>query len=154
MPGDYVKIGDVEGTVEEIRLLSTKIRTLDDFLVYVPNNSTSNANIINMTKANKRRINEVFGVTYDTSDEKLQRAVDIIKEVCDNHKDIHKNCNVFVETLSSSSIDIRLWAYVKTNTAAKLAQTRSEIILEVVKRFRAEGIDFAFPSQSIYIEKK
>lgn len=153
-PGDYIKIGDVEGTVEEIRLLSTKIRTLDDFLVSVPNNSTSNANIINISKAGKRRINEVFGVTYDTDDEKLQRAMDIIKEVCSERNDLTKETTVFTETLSASSIDIRLWAYVKTNSAAKLVQTRSEIILEVVKRFRAEGIDFAFPSQSIYIEKQ
>lgn len=152
--GDYIKIGEVEGTVEDINLLSTKIRTLDNFLVTVPNNNISSAVITNISKAGKRRINEVFGVTYDTDDEKLQRAMDIIKEICSERNDLTKETTVFTETLSASSIDIRLWAYVKTNSAAKLVQTRSEIILEVVKRFRAEGIDFAFPSQSIYIEKQ
>lgn len=152
--GDYVKIGDVEGTVEDINMLSTKIRTLDDFLVTVPNNNISGATIINISKAHKRRINEVFGVTYDTTDEKIQQAIDIIKNVCADRKDLTKETNVFVETLSASSIDIRLWAYVKTNSAAKLVQTRSEIIQEIVKRFREENIDFAFPSQSIYIEKQ
>ncbi len=152
--GDYVKIGDVEGTVEDINMLSTKIRTLDDFLVTVPNNNISGATIINISKAHKRRINEVFGVTYDTSDEKIQQAVDIIKDVCADRKDLTKETNVFVETLSASSIDIRLWAYVKTSSAAKLVQTRSEIIQEIVKRYREENIDFAFPSQSIYIEKQ
>lgn len=152
--GDYVKIGDVEGTVEDINMLSTKIRTLDDFLVTVPNNNISGATIINISKAHKRRINEVFGVTYDTTDEKIQQAIDIIKNVCADRKDLTKETIVFVETLSASSIDIRLWAYVKTNSAAKLVQTRSEIIQEIVKRFREENIDFAFPSQSIYIEKQ
>lgn len=152
--GDYVKIGDVEGNVEDINLLSTKIRTLDNFLVTVPNNNISATTIVNISKAHKRRINEVFGVTYDTEDEKLNRAIDIIKEVCNQREDLYKDVTVFTETLSSSSIDIRLWAYVKTNSVAKFVQTRSEIILEIVKRFRQENINFAFPSQSIYIEKK
>lgn len=152
--GDYIKIGEIEGTVEDINMLSTKIRTLDNFLVIVPNNNISNMTVTNISRAKKRRINEVFGVTYDTSDDKLKRAIDIIKEVCSKREDLYKDYSVFTETLSASSINIRLWAYVKTNNVNKFVQTRSEIILEIVKRFREEGISFAFPSQSIYIEKK
>lgn len=151
--GDYVKINDVEGTVEDINLLSTKIRTLDDFLVFIPNNAVSSAVITNITRANKRRINEVFTVTYGTSDENLQKAIQIIKDVCAENKFIYDDVNVFVETLSSSSIDIRLWAYVKTKSVAEFVQIRSEIILKIVEIFRNENIDFAFPSQSVYIEK-
>ena len=152
--GDYVKIGEIEGTVEDINLLSTKIRTLDDFIVSIPNNNISATLITNISKARKRRINEVFGVTYDTSDEKLHRAIEIIKEVCENDTRVHKNPVTVVETLSASSIDIRLYAYVKTNTFNEFIKIRSDVILEIVKRFRAEGINFAFPSQSVYIEKK
>lgn len=152
--GDYVKIGEIEGTVEDINLLSTKIRTLDDFIVSIPNNNISATLITNVSKARKRRINEVFGVTYDTSDEKLHRAIEIIKEVCENDTRVHKNPVTVVETLSASSIDIRLYAYVKTNAFNEFIKIRSDVILEIVKRFRAEGIDFAFPSQSVYIEKK
>ena len=152
--GDFVNISGVEGTVEDINMLSTKIRTLDDFLVTVPNNNISSATIINISRAKKRRINEVFGVTYDTSNEKLQEAMQIIKDVCNEHNNVTKDTNVFIETLSASSIDIRLQTYVKTGAFANLAKVRSEVILEIVKRFRDAGIDFAFPSQSIYIEKK
>ena len=152
--GDYVNISGIEGTVEDVNMLSTKIRTLDDFLVTVPNNSISSSNIINISKAKKRRINEVFGVTYDTSNEKLQEAMNIIRAVCEEHQNVMKNSNVFIETLSPSSIDIRLQTYVKTGAYASLTKVRSEVIFEIVKRFRAAGIDFAFPSQSIYIEKK
>ena len=152
--GDFVNISGVEGTVEDINMLSTKIRTLDDFLVTVPNNNISSATIINISRAKKRRINEVFGVTYDTSNEKLQEAMQIIRDVCNEHNNVTKDTNVFIETLSASSIDIRLQTYVKTGAFANLAKVRSEVILEIVKRFRDAGIDFAFPSQSIYIEKK
>ena len=152
--GDYIKIGEVEGTVEDINLLSTKIRTLDDFLVSIPNNNISGTVITNISKAQKRRINEVFGVTYDTSDEKLQRAIEIISEVCKDNKNIYANPVIFAETLSASSIDIKLLAYVKTKNYNDFVRIRSDVILEIAKRFRAENIDFAFPSQSIYIEKK
>ena len=152
--GDYVKIGDVEGTVEDINLLSTKIRTLDDFIVSIPNNNISATVITNISKANKRRINEVFGVTYDTSDEKLRQAIEIIKDVCSQDNRLHKNPVVVTETLSASSIDIRLYAYVKTSSFNELIQVRSDVILEIVKRFRQEDINFAFPSQSVYIEKQ
>lgn len=152
--GDYIKIGEIEGTVEDINLLSTKIRTLDDFLVSIPNNNISGTVITNISKAHKRRINEVFGVTYDTSDEKLQRAKEIINEVCKDNKNIYENPVIFVETLASSSIDIKLLAYVKTKNYNDFARIRSDVILEIVKRFRQENIDFAFPSQSVYIEKK
>lgn len=152
--GDYIKIGDVEGYVEDINLLSTKVRTLDNFFVIIPNNNISSAVITNVSKAKKRRINEAFGVTYGTSNEKIQQAIDIMKNVCANREDIGKDYSVFIETLASSSINIRLWAYVKTGSYIKFAQVKSEIIMEIVKRFREEGIDFAFPSQSIYIEKQ
>ncbi len=152
--GDYIKIGEIEGTVEDVNLLSTKIRTLDDFLVSIPNNNISGTVITNISKAHKRRINEVFGVTYDTSDEKLQRAKEIINEVCKDNKNIYENPVIFVETLASSSIDIKLLAYVKTKNYNDFARIRSDVILEIVKRFRQENIDFAFPSQSVYIEKK
>ena len=152
--GEYVKINDVEGVVEDINLLSTKIRTLDNFLVIVPNNLVSNTTVTNVTRAKKRRINEIFGVTYDTSDKKLQEAIEIIKAVCEEHEDVHKDAVVFTERLSSSSIDIKLLAYTRTNNYNRFMQIKSEIILEVVKRFRKAKISFAFPSQSIYIEKK
>lgn len=152
--GDYIKISDVEGTVEDVNLFSTKIRTLDDFLVTVPNNNISSSTITNITKARKRRINEVFGVTYGTSNEKLNEAIEIIKQVCAENKNVVQETNVFIETLSASSIDIRLQTYVKTGAYANLTQVRSQIILEVVRRFREANISFAFPSQSIYIENQ
>lgn len=152
--GDYIKISDVEGTVEDVNLFSTKIRTLDDFLVTIPNNNISSSTITNITKARKRRINEVFGVTYGTSNEKLNEAIEIIKQVCAENKNVMQETNVFIETLSASSIDIRLQTYVKTGAYANLTQVRSQIILEVVRCFREANISFAFPSQSIYIENQ
>lgn len=149
--GDYIKVENTEGIVENINLRSTKIRTLDNFLVTIPNDIMADRVIANISQAGKRRIDLIFGVTYDTSDEKLNRAMEIIKEIMADRNDVHHDYSVFVETLDASSINIRLLGYTKTKAYDVFVQIRSAIYLETVKRFRAEGIEFAFPSTTVYM---
>lgn len=151
--GDYIIANGVEGTVEDVNIRSTKIRTLDNFLYIVPNSSVSNGNICNLSAAKKRRIVEVFTLTYDTTNEKLQRAISIVEEILRENPDIYDDYAVFLDTLADSSINIKCIAYAKTHSYNPLMKIKSGVILEVVKRFRAEGLDFAFPSTSVYVEK-
>lgn len=151
--GDYVKIGTIEGTVEDINLRSTKLRTLDNALTIIPNSSVAAGDIVNISKAHKRRILEVIGVTYDTSNEKLKRAIEVLEEILNSNSEIYSDFVVNLDTLADSSINIRMSAYVKTNNLVKYLKIKEMILLEVVRRFREEGIEFAFPSQSIYIAK-
>lgn len=151
--GDYIKLGTIEGTVEDINLRSTKIRTLDNALTIIPNSKVADGEIVNVTKAHKRRILETFGVTYDTSDEKLKRAIEIIEEVLNSNSDIYSDYVVFLYTLADSSINIKVSAYVKTNNYVKYLKIKEIILLNVIKRFREEGIDFAFPSRTLYMAK-
>lgn len=151
--GDYVIVNGIEGYVEDVNLMSTKIRTLDNFLYLVPNSSASNSNICNISAAKKRRINEVFTLTYDTPDDKLERAIHILEEILQEDNDIHNDYLVFADTLADSSINIRCIAYAKTGSYNEYKKIESRLLLEAVKRFRAEGLNFAFPSTSVYIEK-
>ena len=151
--GDYIKLGNIEGTVEDINLRSTKIRTLDNALTIIPNSTVANGDIVNVTKAHKRRMLEVFGVTYDTSNEKLKRAIEIIEEVLNANSEIYSDFVVNLDTLADSSINIRMSAYVKTNNYVKFLKIKEMVLLEIIKRYREEGIDFAFPSRSVYIAK-
>ena len=151
--GDYIKASGIEGTVESISLRSTKIRTLDNFLVTIPNDTMANSVIENISKAGKRRLDLTFGVTYDTSDEKLEQAMELVKEVMSERSDVYKDFSVFVEILDSSSINIRLLGYAKTKEYANFTSIRSSIYLETVRKFRKAEINFAFPSQTIYMAK-
>ena len=152
--GDYVKINDVEGFIIDINLRSTKIKTLDNSIITLPNNIVADAVIINYSSIEERRMVEIIGVTYGTSDEKIDKAIEIIKSVTRNNDEVITNDNlIFLEKLNSSSIDIHLEAYVKYGDLANFRRIRQDVIKEIVKQFRQEGIDFAFPSQSIYIEK-
>lgn len=150
--GDYVKINDIEGTVEDINIRSTKIRDLDHFLISVPNNIAANAIITNVSRAKKRFINITFGITYSTTDEKIKQAQEILKDVAASHNEIHNGFVTAVHDLGDSSINIRFRGYVKSGSYDKFLKVRGEFIEAVVKQYRQEGIDFAFPSQSIYIE--
>ena len=149
--GDYIRVNNFEGTVENITLHSTKIRSLDNFLITIPNN-VIDANIVeNISRAKKRRIVSIFGVTYDTPNEKLQEGINIIKEIIKERHDTYNDYTVNIDALDSSSINIKLVAYVKTTSYITLEKVRGEIYYEVIKQFREAGIEFAFPSQTIYM---
>ncbi len=151
--GDYIRVNNFEGIVENISLRSTKIRTLDHFVVSIPNSLIASNIVENITKAKKRRINTTFGITYDTENEKIQNAIDILKNIVQNRNDTLKDFIINIDALDSSSINIRLIVNVKTTSAIELAKVKSEIYFEAIKQFRAANISFAFPSQTIYIAK-
>ena len=151
--GDYVQINDVEGYVNDISLRSTKIKTLDNSIITIPNNIVANSVIINYSLIKKRRMVETVGITYGTSNEKIDKAIEIIKSVIRDNNEVVTNDNlVFLEKLNSSSIDIHLEAYINYGDLANFRRVRQNVIKEIVRQYRQEGIDFAFPSQSIYIE--
>lgn len=150
--GDYVKVNGIEGYVEDISIRSTKIRDLDNFLNTIPNNVAANAIVTNVSQARKRLLKITFGVTYSTSDESIEKAKQLLDEIGKNHKDIHNDFTIAIHDLGESSINIRFMGYVKTGSYFKFLKVRGEFIAEVVKAFRANNIDFAFPSRSIYIE--
>lgn len=150
--GDYVKVNGVEGYVEDINIRSTKIRDLDNFLISVPNNVAANALITNVSRAKKRLLKETFGVVYSTNNELLQRAQDILREIATEHKEIHNDFTVAIHDMGESSINIRFMGYVKSGSYFKFLKVRGDFLQKVIAAYRAEGIDFAFPSRSLYIE--
>ena len=151
--GDYIRVNNIEGTVENITLHSTKVRTLDNFMVTIPNNIIDSNVVENISRAKKRKIQVVFGITYNTSEEKIQKAIAIIKSVMKSRHDVTQDFRVNLDALDSSSINIKLFGYVKTSSIITLEKVRSEILFEVIKQFRAERIEFAFPSQTVYMAK-
>lgn len=149
--GDYIKFGAYEGTVEDLNLRSTKIRTLDNALTIIPNSVVANDAIINISAGHRKRIFEIIGITYDTSNEKIERAVKIIEEILENNEEISKDYIVNLHELGSSSINIRVNAYVKTKVFNKYLKVKEAFLMELIKKFREENIEFAFPSQTVYL---
>lgn len=151
--GDYIKFNGYEGTVENINLRSTTVRTLEGFIVNVPNNVLSNEEITNVSQANKRRIDISVDVEYGTSNEKLDVACDLLKEIAERETRILDGAETFIDNMAPSSIQVRLVAYTKETSWAGHAHVKSDIIRQIIHRYREEGIEFAFPSTSIYMAK-
>ena len=151
--GDYISFGDYEGTVEKVNLRSTTIRTLNGFVVNVPNNVLANEEVTNVSQVNKRRIDLSIDIEYGTSNEKIDRALEILKEIVKNDEKIAKGYQSFIDNLAPSSIVVRLIAQTKITKLPEFLEYKGYIIREIIHRFRAEGINFAFPSTSIYVEK-
>ena len=152
--GDYVIIDNIEGTVIDITLRSTKIRTIDNSIITLPNNIVANALVTNISAIKERRIGATIGITYDTSNEKIQRAIQIIKDILNSNDDITENNRVFLKELSAGSIDIEFTAYIKYGDIDNFRRVRENVLTEIITQYRKEGIDFAFPSQSIYLSNE
>lgn len=151
--GDFIAVGADEGTVEDINFRSTRLRRLDDTVITIPNRTVASTNIINYSLIRNRVVDETFGVVYSTSNEQLQEAMQIIRNVALNDENVLEGFQVFIEKLNSSSIDIRFIASLKTGQVGEMRQMKTAIVLKIVEKFREAGIEFAFPSMSVYMEK-
>ena len=149
--GDYIAFDGYEGTVTDVNFRSTTIITIQGFEVNIPNNLLANNEITNISKATERRIDLTVDIEYGTSNEKIDRACEILKEVADKNTQIKDGAISFIENLAASSIQVRLIAYTTDGTLGTATNAKSEIIRDIIHRYREEGIEFAFPSTSVYM---
>jgi len=148
--GDYICFDGYEGTVTDINFRSTTIKTIQGFEVNIPNNLLANNEITNVSKATERRIDLTVDIEYGTSNDKIDRAYEILKEIADQNNLIKKGAISFIENMAPSSIQVRLIAYTTDGTLATATEAKSQIIRSIIHHYRAEGIEFAFPSMSLY----
>lgn len=152
--GDWVEIGDHEGTIEEVGLRVTRIRTFENSLITVPNSSLTTTPIENWSRMRKRRLKLTIGVTYDSTPAQLRAGVEAIREVLRSDERISQDFVLVNFTdFGPSSLDIFVYAFTLTTRWDEYMQIREELLLEFMRRFEQLGLSFAFPSQSLYIER-
>ena len=152
--GDYIKFGTFEGYVEKINLRSTSIRTLDNFIINVPNNTIANQAITNVSQAKKRLIDITISIEYGTSNEKIDRAIEILKDIAKTDENIMgEGLFTTIDELADSSINLRMFSYTSEGSWLKYKVIKGSIIRQIIHRFREEGIEFAFPSTSVYMHE-
>ncbi|VBB09698.1 mechanosensitive ion channel mscs transmembrane-2 [Lucifera butyrica] len=151
--GDWIKTNDVEGTVVDINFRSTKIRMFDQALVTVPNFNLVNASIINFTKRPTRRITFNLEVTYSTPSHKLQKGIERIEKLLLAHSNIDETSVVVkFDSFGGSALQIFVYFFTKTIVWADYLNTKQDINFGIMKIMEEEGISFAFPSTSVYLE--
>ena len=149
--GDHIKVEGVDGTVEGIGLRSTRIRNLDGHHVTVPNKLMGNAIITNITRRPTIKTEMNLGLTYDTPVEKVKRATVLLEEIFRaNPKtaDLIISFNKFADSALNIFV-VHVWS--GTDAKAHFAEMQ-ELNLQIKQRFDAEKIEFAFPSQTVYLK--
>ena len=152
--GDYVEIDSVTGTIEDIGIRSTKVRTTLGSLVSVPNSNMIKAVVNNYSLRPYRRIRVTLGVIYSTPAHKIEAFCEGIRELIRNHPYLRSDFyNVNLHNFSSSSLDIMLNCYIKTSDWSIELRERQRLFLDIIRLSRELGIDFAFPTQTLHLVK-
>ena len=151
--GELLNLDGKFGVVEEVGVRTTKIRTLDGHLLTAPNGTLANSILHNISR--RPYIRRVFSVTitYDTPPEKVQQAIDILKEILDNHEGMDENYppRVIFDEMASHSLNIKCFYWYHPPDYWKYMEFTESVNMEILKRFNDEGIDFAFPTQTIHL---
>ena len=179
--GDWIVCGDIEGTVVEIGFRKTTVRSFDNALIFVPNSKLASDPVRNWSRRKVgRRIRMVIGIEYGPTTEEIKKCVNDIKNMLINHPDIAKsediaankrglkyrqnivsvddyagyksNLFVVVDDFADSSINILVYCFAKTIVWGEFLDVKQDVMLKIMDILKQNGLNFAFPSQSLYIE--
>ncbi|WP_280743356.1 MULTISPECIES: mechanosensitive ion channel family protein [unclassified Parabacteroides] len=151
--GDVVRIDSYEGTVTDIGVRSTKIRDYDGRTITLPNYKVADASVINISSEEPfRRVVMKLGLTYDTTPEKMQEAMSILKGIPSKIEGVrNENQVVFFSEFGDSAMVLTFIYFIKKS--AGIQKVTSDVNMEILSSFNKAGLSFAFPSQTLYIDK-
>ena len=150
--GEFVQIGSLKGTVEDIGLRSTKLRTPERSLIIIPNKSVASDPVTNYTRMPQRRVDLSIGLTYDTSPEAMEAILVDFREILKNDSDVHQE--FFLANFSgygAFSLDITIIYFANDPNFAKALELRERINLKIMRAVNARGLSFAFPTQTLHV---
>lgn len=150
--GDYIIVDNLEGDVERIGLKTTRVRSISGEQLVFSNNDLLQSRIKNYKRMNKRRILFNLGVTYKTPHEKLEKIPDIVKKLIDEAPRAQFD-RAFFKEYADSSLNYEIVYYVSSSSYLDYAKLHEQINLMIFKRFNEEGIEFAYPTQTVYLNK-
>ena len=145
---DRIKMDGFDGMVEEIGIRSTRIRTLEGRLVTIPNMHFSDNAVENVSKEPTRKVVLNLGLTYDTTPEGMQKAMDILKQIILDQTGVQDDCLVSFNTWGDSSMGILFIYYI--SDMDNLLKVQTAVNMAILKEFNESGLEFAFPSRTVY----
>lgn len=149
--GQFINIGNTWATVEKIGVRSTRLRNVRGEIVIMNNSSLTNGVISNFADMPSRRLLYRIGVTYDTSLELMEKVPALISSIVSSTEHATFNRCHFVE-FADSSLNFELVYYIDTRDYVVAMDAQQYINLGIMKLFEQNGIEFAFPTQTIYVE--
>ncbi|MDL2224530.1 mechanosensitive ion channel family protein [Bacteroidales bacterium OttesenSCG-928-M06] len=150
--GDVIQIDGYEGTIIDVGIRSTKMRNHDNRLITFPNYKIADASIVNISAEPMRRVTMKIGLTYDTTPEKMNEAMSILRNIPSKVQYVNaKNITVNFSDFADSALVITFIYNIEK--AGNIRQTTSNVNMEILSSFNQKGLNFAFPTQTLYINK-
>ncbi len=148
--GDRIKIDGFDGTVVEIGLRSTRLRTLEGRIVTIPNAKFPDGMVENVSSEPSRKIVLKLGLTYDTTPEQMKEAMQTLREIAAANPNLEENVLVSFTEFGDFALGILFIYYIKKNS--DILETQSEVNLAILEQFNAKGLEMAFPTQTVYAQ--
>jgi MscS family membrane protein len=152
--GDFVTVDGQEGTITEVGFRSTRIMLVDTSIVSIPNGNVANITVLNLGVRKMRLMNILIGVTYDTPPEKIEAYIAELKQLIQDHPGVHKEeWKVYFRDMGDFALKIMFRCYIPVFTFDEELRVKEELYLKIMRIAQRLEIEFAFPSQTIYLEK-
>lgn len=152
--GDWVRIGDVDGEVEQISLRSTRIRTFSDSLVTLPNSKLITSSVENFGSRRYRRVRTTIGICYDTPVEKIEEFTGRIRQMMREDERIFEERQFcYFNDFSDFSLDVMLSCYLKAPTWKEELEIREHLLRKIMMIAQDMGVEFAFPTHMLMFDK-
>ena len=152
--GDYITVGELSGTVEDITFRTTRIRNAESQVIVLPNSILTDNNIINSSKRDTRRFFTVLTLELDTPLEKVSQLTENMKLALTTHPQIiNETVKVFFETISADGIDLSIDLKTSALEYVDYLKFKEEINYTLLDMVNQAKIGLAYPSQSIYLKK-
>ena len=148
---DRIKIGGFDGTVMEIGIRTTRIRTLEGRVVSIPNSIFTGSMVENVTLEPTRKVKMNLGLIYDSNDEQMELAMVILRNIVKNHPGTEETLYVGFNSFGDFSLGILFIYYI--TKGADILQTQTDINLEILKQFGKNKLEFAYPTQTILTQQ-
>ncbi|NLY19266.1 MAG: mechanosensitive ion channel family protein [Clostridiaceae bacterium] len=153
--GEIIKASGVEGTVEDIGFRSTRVRTFDQGLITVPNSVLAKGPVTNVSKMGKRRVSFNLGIKYSTNISNIENLLNRIRTMLSEHSGIHSDpIHVYFSNFGDSALELSILYYTKAIDYRNFMITKEDVNLKIMRILDEMGIEVAFPSASVYIEKE
>ncbi|MGZ3773128.1 MAG: mechanosensitive ion channel family protein [Pseudobdellovibrionaceae bacterium] len=149
--GDWVKIKDIEGTVEEIGFRSTRIRTFYNSMITIPNAMMAKETIDNMGVRPARRVRQVLGIAYETPPDRVEQFCTQLRYMIKQYPKVKADTVVvYFTNFNSSTLDILVTFHLEVFSGAEELEIQQTIFVDILKTAMTMKVDFAYPTQTVY----
>ena len=150
--GDFITTGAHSGVVKKIGIKTTRIQALQGEEVVISNSELTSARVQNFKKLEERRVSFDIGITYETSQEKVKLVTNIIKKAIESTEKAHFDRSHFM-SFGDSALVFSTVYYVQSNEYIDYANAQEKINFKILESFAREGIDMAYPTQTLFVKK-